>query len=102
MVWWTEPYQTERLPGAGLLRNLLRRYQEQPVADSSADGGQGAAPAGAATYEEVIGEMFAAGAQREDPPALLAKGGEYSGWVYTAPASKYDKTQACAGLRQRL
>jgi hypothetical protein len=84
VVWCTEPYQTERLPGAGLLRNLLRRYQEQPAAVAAPDGGQGAAPAGAATYDEVIGEMFAAGAQ-----------GEYSGWVYTAPASKYDKTQAC-------
>ena len=104
MVRCTKPYQTERLPGAGLLRNLLRRYKEQPAADAASGSGEdavpgpsGASPAGAATYEEVIGEMFAGGAQREDPPAPLARGGEYSGWVYTAPASKYDKSQVCAG-----
>ena len=102
VVWCTEPYQTERLPGAGLLRNLLRRYKEQPAADVVPGSGQdvvtragAAVPAGAPTYEEVIGDMFAGGAQREDPPAPLAHGGEYSGWVYTAPSSKYDQTQAC-------
>ena len=101
VLWCTEPYQTGRMPGALLLRNLLRRYKEQP-AENSVDSGStdkpelgaiGAPPAAAATYDEVIGEMAAGAAQREDPPAALAHGGQYSGWVYTAPSSKYDTAE---------
>ena len=96
VLWCTEPYQTARLPGALLLRNLLRRYKEQPAgssahgSDGSAAPNDGGATPTATTYDEVIGEMAAGAAQREDPPAALAHGGQYSGWVYTAPASKYD------------
>ena len=99
MLWCTEPYQTRSLPGALLLRNLLRRYKEQPAgssthgSDESAVPNDGGASPAAATYDEIIGEMAAGAAQREDPPAALAHGGQYSGWVYTAPASKYDVTE---------
>ena len=99
MLWCTEPYQTRSLPGALLLRNLLRRYKGQPPGDStlgsddSATPEDGGASPTAATYDEIIGEMAAGAAQREDPPAALAHGGQYSGWVYTAPASKYDTAE---------
>ena len=107
VLWCSEPYQVERLPGALLLRNLLRRYQEQPSDSSADDGGDkpaidasGASPA-AATYDEIIGEMAAGAAQREDPPAALAHGGQYSGWVYTAPSSKYDTKEVHCKCHQR-
>lgn len=104
----TKPYESESMPGARSLQNLLQRNRaaaaipEAGQASSSAsrsssskdisEQGVAASPDRKA-YDEVVGGMFACSGHHEDPPAALMRGGEYSGWVYTAPLSKYDRTQ---------
>jgi len=100
----TKPYESESMPGVRSLQNLLQRNRaagtEPGQASSSASSSskdvseQGAAASpDRKAYDEVVGGMFAGSGHQEDPPAALMRGGEYSGWVYTAPLSKYDRTQ---------
>lgn len=102
----TKPYESESMPGVRNLQNLLQRNRgaaaipEAGQASSSASSSSKdvseqsvAASLDRKAYDEVVGGMFACSGHHEDPPAALMRGGEYSGWVYTAPLSKYDRTQ---------